>query len=334
MHSTRFAIALYVVGVVGCGRSCEPAATDTRTNAQSTEGAARPPLPRYFPLGRGDRWRTRGGSDGTVHRVFGVTGVDASGVAVVFGAAGLTPERYTASATEVARVDEQGHTLVPLLRAPLEEGTTWSYALTERSVSVPCEVRVVRVDAAPRLVRGVELAGCVTLRRVCRYPVGTPFPLATTHTREETYCPNVGLVEESQRFAPPPAPGLIPAQTVDQLISWNVAGGPLPAPSAHVDCDGALLMPSDVQAACGAGLAPVGERSGVREGNSCVFRFAAAGRGVVVRISNIPAEFPQVDGGGETPVEPQLRLRTPTTEVVVEGCDDSRLSSLLRSLFP
>lgn len=277
----------------GCARSCGDDETGNASHvATSASEHTVSPLSRYFPLGRGDRWRTRGGSDGTVPRVYGVTGVDARGVAVVFGGAGTTPERYTASATEIARVDEQGRTLVPLLRAPLDEGAAWSYTLAERGVSIPCEARVVRVDAAPRSLRGVPLAGCATVRRVCRYPVGTPFPLATTHTQDATYCPDVGLVEETQRFSPPPAPGLLPSQTIERLVTWNVAGGPLPAPRPQLDCDDALLMPSDVQSACGAGLVPVGERTGELEGGACVFRFAGSGRSVEIRVRRSTGQTP------------------------------------------
>jgi hypothetical protein len=292
------------------------------------------PLPRYFPLGRGDRWRTLGGSDGNLPRVFGVTGKDARGVAVVFGGAGSTPERYTASETEIARADEQGRALVPLLRAPLEEGATWAYTLAERGVSIPCEARVVRVDAAPRTLRDVVLEGCATVRRVCRYPAGTPFPLATTHTQDETYCPDVGLVEASQRFSPPPSPGLLPTQTTERLVAWNVAGGPLPGPPPLLGCDDVLLLPSDVQAACGAGLAPAGERAGVVEDGACVLRFAGGGGSVDVRIRPVSAANAAISVEAPTPTGPRLVVRTPRAEVTVDGCDDPRLPPLLRSLFP
>jgi len=326
------------VALGGCARGCSKTPrADAGPATQPREIAA---LPLYFPLTRGDRWRTRGGSDSTVSRVFGVTGVDARGVAVVFGGANGAPERYTASATEIARVDEQGVTLVPLLRAPLEEGARWEYALAERGVSVPCEARVVRVDTAPRTVGGAQLGGCVTVHRVCRYPAGTPFPLATTHSRDETYCPRVGLVGEAQRFTPPPAPGLLPAQLSDRLVSWNVSGGPLPqraaGPGGPRGCDDVLLLPSDVQAACGAVLMPVGERTGVVDGAACVFQFAGGGREVDVRVERRSAAgaAPAAPTAGDDAPGPHLVVETPSATVRTTGCEDSRLAPLFRSLFP
>ncbi len=329
-------VALFMSAAVlgGCARGCSDTPdADARPMVRPRETVA---LPRYFPLTRGDRWRTRGGSDGTVSRVFGVTGVDARGVAVVFGAANGAPERYTANATEVARVDEQGVTLVPLLRAPLDEGAHWEYALAERGVSVPCEARVVRVDSAPRVVGGAELTGCVTVHRVCRYPAGTPFPLATAHSRDETYCPHVGLVEEAQRFTPPPAPGLLPAQLSDRLVSWNVSGGPVPPRATPRGCDHVLLLPSDVQAACGAALMPVGERTGVVDGAACVFRFAGGGREVDVRVERSSAAglAPATPAAVDNAPGPHFVVQTPSATVRTTGCEDSRLGPLFRSLFP
>jgi len=332
--ASAVALLASAVALSGCARGCSntPRA-DAGPAAQRGETAA---LPRYFPLTRGDRWRTRGGSDGSVSRVFGVTGVDARGVAVVFGAANGAPERYTASATEIARVDEQGMTLVPLLRAPLDEGAHWEYALAERGVSVPCEARVVRVDTTPRAVGGAALTGCVTVHRVCRYPAGTPFPLATAHSRDETYCPLVGLVQEVQRFTPPPAPGLLPAQLSDRLVSWNVSGGPLPPRAAPRGCDNVLLLPSDVQAACGAALMPVGERTGVVDGAACLFRFAGGGHEVDVRVerSSAGGPAPATPAAVDDARGPHLVVQAPSATVRTTGCEDSRLGPLFRSLFP
>ena len=321
-------LALLAATASACG---EHAATGA-PRSSTTAGAL--PLARYFPLGRGDRWRTRGGSDGTIPRVFGVTGVDATGVAVVFGGAGSTPERFRVTATEIARVDEHGRALVPLLRAPIEEGAAWTYALAERGVSIPCEARVLRIDRAPRTLRGVSLARCATVERACHYPVGAPFPIATTHTQDETYCPDVGVVEQQQRFSPPPARGLIPIQTTERLVAWNVAGGPVPAPGAHLDCDEVLLLPSDVQAACGAGLMAGDEPTGVLEDGACVLRYAGGGRSVEVRIAALPTAAAPTSAVSATPAAVRLRVQTPRAVVTVDGCDDSRLPPLLRSLFP
>ncbi len=265
-------------------------------------------------------------------RAFGVTGVDARGVAIVFGGAGDTPERYTADARAVTRVDEQGRPLVPLLRVPLEEGASWSYTLAERGVSVPCNAEVVRRDTAPREVAGARLAACVTVRRVCRYPAGAPFPLATTHDREETYCPDVGLVGETQRFSPPPAPGLLPAVLRERLVAWRVRGAPPSQAEGRLTCDDVLLLPSDVQAACGAALQPAGERTGADEEGACVFRYGGGGRTVDVRVRD--ARETHDEPAPRDGTVPGIALRTPHAAVDVAGCDDPRLTALLRSLLP
>ncbi len=326
---TAALLALLAPTTTACS---EHAATGATRASTTTAGAL--PLARYFPLARGDRWRTRGGSDGTIPRVFGVTGVDATGVAVVFGGAGPTPERFRVTATEIARVDDHGRALVPLLRAPIEEGAAWSYTLAERGVSIPCEARVLRIDRAPRTLRGVSLAGCATVERACHYPIGAPFPIATTHTQDETYCPDVGVVEQQQRFSPPPARGLIPIQTTERLVAWNVAGGPVPAPGAHLDCDAVLLLPSDVQAACGAGLMAGDEPTGVLEGGECVLRYAGGGRTVEVRVAPPPTAAAPTSAVPAAPGAARLRVETPRAVVTIDGCDDSRLVPLLRSLFP
>ncbi len=314
--------------------ACESSSTAPRPSAQTAavrrSGVA---VPRYFPLAVGDRWRTRGGSDGSVPRTFGVTGVDARGVAVIFGAAGETPERYVADAQSVTRVDEQGGPLFPVLRAPLEEGANWSYTLSERGVSIPCTATVSRVDPAPRIVVGASFAACITVHRTCSYPAGAPFPLATRHERDETYCPDVGVVEESQRFVPPPSPGLLPATLRERLVTWSVRGAPQPVRTEALTCDDVLLLPSDVQAACGTTLAPRGERTGTDDDGACVFRFADDAHEVVVRLRDARdgrhagVEVATRDGQ-------RLSVLTARASVAVEGCDDPRLAALLRSLVP
>jgi hypothetical protein len=338
-----FARTLRRVGPLACASLTFPLLLATACHDPPAErGSADTPaparrsgvdVPRYFPLSPGDRWRTRGGSDGTVPRAFGVTGVDARGVAVIFGGAGETPERYRADAQSVTRVDEQGRPLFPVLRAPLEEGATWSYALTERGVSIPCSATLTRVDPVARTVAGASFTACVTVHRACRYPAGAPFPLATTHERDETYCPDIGLVEETQRFTPPPAPGLLPATLRERLVAWRVRGAPPPVRSAALDCDDVVLLPSDVQAACGTALVPRGERTGAAEDGACVFRYAGGGRDVEVRVRDARdgrhASVGAATGGGA-----HLRFETARASVYVSGCDDPRLVALLRTLVP
>lgn len=258
------ALLLYLTAMsVACSDDTSEADTVT-TPPPSAQHA----LPAYYPLAAGDRWRLHTRETEAV-RMLGVTGVEDTGVAVVFGTGHAMAERYRATAEEVALVDPDGQTLVPLLRAPLTEGARFDYALSERDVQVPCDVEVARVDVEAD-VAGTQITDCIEVVRTCRYPAGSPFPQATTHRVEERYCPGVGRVREVGTFDPAPRFGALPGLRTVEVRSFRVAGGPLVNASG---CAGFLLLPTDVQTACGAQLQPTDPVVGRDEDGVCTYRY-------------------------------------------------------------
>jgi len=230
--------------------ACEDDAERSAPEAPPDPPPTAAPLAPLFPLHPGDRWR-RVADDGMV-RLEGVTGVDASGIAAVHGTGHTQAERFVQAGDEVRLVSPDGAALSPVLRSPLRTGERFEYQHTERDVAVPCEVEVVATDGRAT-VAGSDLTGCVSLHRRCRYPAGAPFPTETTHVREETYCPSVGLVLERSVFRPPPTRSAIPADRTERLVGFRVDGGPPPAESG---CERYILLPNDVAAACGSDVAP------------------------------------------------------------------------------
>ena len=124
-------------------------------------------------------------------------------------------------------------------------------------------------------VPGATLEGCVRVERRCVHPPGIVFEVETTRLVEETYCAGVGRVRTRQTIEPPLA-GAEGVQTVE-LIGYRVAGAPVQAPPSTFGCDGVLLLPSDVQAACGPEWAFAGEET---LADGCVHRFAVHDRAV------------------------------------------------------
>lgn len=221
------------------------------------------------PLAIGDRWRERV-ADG-IHRTRGVTAHTLEGLAVVFGQGDRRPSFYSADARRAALVDPSGRVLEPLLRAPLSVGASWSYSLGEGASAAPCEAEVMRTSVTHD-VGGAALEDCVRVVRRCAHPPGVVFERETSRVSDETWCPRVGRVRTEQTLDPPlsDAPSV---QTVE-LLGYRVAGAPLAPPPARFDCDQLLLLPSDVQAACGPEWSFVEERS-LEAG--CVHRFAQGG---------------------------------------------------------
>lgn len=230
------------------------------------------------PLSIGDRWRERAGE---LHRTRGVTAHTLEGLAVVFGQGDRRPSFYAADAREASLVDPSGRALEPLLRAPLREGARWSYALGEGATAASCEVSV--AGLASRRVGGTTLEGCVRLERRCVHPAGLVFERETTRVSEETWCPRVGRVYTRQTLDPP-LPDAPPVSEVE-LLAYRVAGAPIAPPPEQFDCDQVLLLPSDVQAACGAEWTFVEERA-LEDG--CVHRFARDDATLEVRVSRRP----------------------------------------------
>ncbi len=224
-----------------------------------------------FPASPGDRWRSEAGERGTAHNS-GVTGVEPSGAAVVHGTGHALAERYRVTPDGVTLVDPAGEALVPLLEAPVRPGAEWRYSLRDGAVEVPCHATVRTAGVAER-VAGATLEGCAEIRRVCRYPEGDPFPVDTTHTTDELYCPGVGRVREVGTFDPPPSSSILPARRTERVVGWRVAGAPSMPSQVSFGCDSFILLPSDVQAACGTAIQPVEPVAGEPGDERCSYRF-------------------------------------------------------------
>lgn len=334
VHATgplRGAIVLTftLVALAACGdddgesQGIEGAADDR------TGGAEVPALPSLFPLAPGDRWRTEAGEQATPHNT-GVTGREPSGTSVVHGTSHTLAERYRVTDEEIALVSDDGDVLVPVLRAPLRVGTSWRYALEDREVEVPCEATVRTVGVAER-VAGAALEGCVEVLRRCEYPEGQPFPAETVHETEELYCPGVGRVRERTRFDPPPSDAIMPASRTEQVVGWRVAGAP-PMPSAgSFGCASFILLPSDVQAACGAAVQPDGPASGDPGEDRCTYRYRTPEGAIEVaaeRRAEAPGEAAVDEAIGateETPAQTHDGVRVVTADRVRFGFGDGPL---------
>jgi len=243
---------------------------DRETQDEAPARAVGPPS-RFFPLSPGDRWRYRVEPTGTVHAE-GVTGMDDRGHAGVHGSGHALAERYAADDDGGSLVTPEGETVTPLLRAPLRAGSSWEYEIEERGMSIDCEARVdeASIDAS---AAGRAMEGCIRVERSCRYPAGSPFPEATTHTTEETYCPGVGRVKERAVFHPAPPTGTLPPERTEVLVGYRVRGAPVLEPEPELDCDELILLPSDVQAACGANVQPVEPIAGRSEEGTCTYAY-------------------------------------------------------------
>ncbi|RLB52143.1 MAG: hypothetical protein DRJ42_15570 [Deltaproteobacteria bacterium] len=221
-------------------------------------GSSTIPLPRLFPLAPGDRWRLAA-SPGDAVRLEGVTAIDGTGIIAIHGTAHQAAERYRVSEDEITLVTPMGEAVSPILRAPLRAGAEWAYEHRERDVAVPCEVTVVDVSLR-ETVAGVEVRGCVSLRRRCRYPAGAPFTNSTTHSSDEVYCPGVGLTRVRNVFRPAPAKSALSADREERVVGFRVAGSPAGGPSEG--CARFILLPSDLVTACGVDVRPAAPTAG------------------------------------------------------------------------
>jgi hypothetical protein len=333
--AARLLLARSVCLVCALAIGCEDAPRAARPSTEGSAGGARelPLAPAdFFPLAPGDRVRIAVRPTGARHNE-GVTGVDERGIAMVHGTAHTTGERYRATETDVSLVTPDGTPLVPILRAPLTRGARFDYTLTESDVAVPCEVEIRRTSATAT-VAGAALASCIELVRRCEYAAGHPFPSATTHTTEETFCPGVGRVRERGRFDPPPQLTAIPAEREERVVYYRIAGAPAAtAPSSG--CDAFILLPSDVIAACGAGIAPIEPLAGTDlPGGGCEHAFDRAGARLAIRFG---APFPVAEAGGEDEavtrvVEDAPRIEVRAAPAACSGEGLARLEPLLRSL--
>lgn len=240
----------------------------------------------YFPIARGDRWRYRS-EPGDEHENVGITGEEAGGVAVLFGTGHALAERYRADRTGASLVAPGGGELVPLLRAPLVPGTTWTYELDEHGTSIPCEGAIVE-EGVTRNVGAAAVNDCVVSRRVCRYPSGAPFTQATVHTVVESYCRGVGLVDRTQTFEPPP-PAPLGATRTDRLVGFRLATATLPR-GDDFSCGDFIVLPSDVRAACGSTVQSLEPFAGAERPRGCRYEFENAGGNISIEARTEPFE--------------------------------------------
>ncbi len=242
------AAVLLLLAACTCEAAPEPAAEDRGASPRD-----------FFPARPGDRWRMDSGES------LAVTALTEDGVAVFFGSDRTSAERYRVTDDAVLLVTPEGEAIAPWLERPMEVGHRWRYSLGDAQ----CEAQYATVETTAE-VAGLSFEHCIEVRRRCQYPAGKPFPVATAELREETWCPYVGRVEETLRLDPRPSIEGAPAERRWRVAYYRVAGAPAPPRPERFDCDGFLLMETDVQAACGPRLRQT-ERS---DEGGCTLRFA------------------------------------------------------------
>lgn len=299
--------------------ACEPACGEPPVEpaAPHAPRVVRIPITRFFPVQPGNRWRYRTG-DALV--ASGVTGVDAQGLAAIVDDARspITRVRVTDARAEITAPDGRG--LTPLLVAPLHAGATWTFTPDE---GTPCSARVLRTQVAVTAA-GASLEACVEVETRCALGTG-----GTEHVRTDTYCPDVGRARMVSRFTPRTEAS--PKDTESVLVTWRVAGGPLP-PRAPSLCEEVILLPSDLAAAC-PGFEPDAPFA-VRAGDACTFGMHASEG--TVRIAVTPEGAADLDAGVEHEVRLTETVQSTRAIVQASGCPEAsaaRVLPLLRSLI-
>ena len=317
--TTRWVLA--AIALLGCDHGCQEETPDEVTRA--------PAVSDFFPHQAGDRWRMISDPGGVTRNV-GVTGVEGS-VAVFHGTAHTYAERMTLQSNAIHLVNPEGATLSVLLNGPLQTDTTWSYALKERDVEVPCQGRITTVDRSFEL-GDEKVEGCVGATRECGYPPGTPFPRATKHQIEDVWCPGIGLTQRTQRFDPAPPIKALPSQRTERLVGFAVAGTPW-RPIGGFDCSRFIVLPSDLRAACGASVQILEPFAGETIDGTCGYRYENREAEIVVEASH------QALGPAPAGFQPAASFKTGETSVRVlyepDACPPeqlARLEPLLRSL--
>lgn len=247
---------------------------------EEEEPSARPEL--FFPMHLGDRW---GYADGGG---VAVTALTESGVAVFFGSDRTSAERFKANeAGEVLLVDPTDRAIATWLAVPMELGHSWRYTVGDTS----CEATYATIDQDASLP-GMEIHGCVEVRRRCQLPEGKPFPAATMELHEETYCPYVGRVGEIVRFDPRPEIEGFPEQKVFEVAYYRVEGAvAVPEPETF-GCEHFLLMETDLQAACG----PMMRRGElVASDDACMMPFSSGNGSVSIFAKRLDGEATDTD---------------------------------------
>ncbi len=86
----------------------------------------------------------------------------------------------------------------------------------------------------------------------------------------------VGLVRDALRFAPELPAGSPIGPRVTTVRGFRTRGGPAPR-GGPLDCDDAIVLPTDVLAACGGGPYRAVELAADRSGEDCVHAFVGPG---------------------------------------------------------
>lgn len=274
-------VLLVLLLLTGCG-TCggEPVEDDDLGES------ARPEL--FFPMHLGDRWGYAEGGG------VAVTAVTDSGVAVFFGSDRTSAERYkTNDAGEVLLVDPTDRAIATWLAVPMELGHAWQYTVGDTS----CEARYATVDQDASLP-GMEIHGCVEVRRRCQLPEGKPFPDATMELHEEVYCPYVGRVHETIRFEPRPQIEDFPETKEFQVAFYRIEGAvAVPEPETF-GCPHFLLMDTDIQAACGPMIRRETQHS---DANECSTTFVSGNGNLTVFVKRLTGEATVADVDAHLP---------------------------------
>lgn len=272
-------VAVLACVLASCANDDAPPGRSSTSSPVSPRSPERP-LASFFPLSLGDRWRTVDAPGGTIAE-HGVTAIDARGQAVVHGTDRAVIELFRPSPTAIERVSPTGTSLGVVLAAPAASGTTFAYEGGEGENRPRCEGRIVRDDAAFDL-DGLPLAGCLVVERTCTHAATPPLPPGTRELHEETYCPGVGLVRDALRFAPELPAGSPIGPRVTTVSGFRTRGGPAPR-GGPLDCDDAIVLPTDVLAACGGGPYRAVELAADRSGEDCVHAFVGPGSASPIR---------------------------------------------------
>jgi hypothetical protein len=277
----------------------------------------------YFPLARGDRWRYLAEPGAEVENV-GITAREGA-VAVLFGTGHALAERYRADSASASLVTPGGAIVVPLLKAPLERGTHWTYDLDEHGSAIPCEGEITEAGAT-RSIGAATISDCVATERACRYPAGAPFAQATVHRVIETYCRGVGRIERVQTFEPAPPAPLAPSRT-ERLEGFRLSSATLPR-GDRFDCGDFIVLPSDVRAACGASVQAVVPFAGAGRGGGCRYAFENAGAEIAIE-----ARLEPFDPGAALALHVgDVYVDVRATEAACPVASLRRLEPVLRSL--
>ncbi|MEM7606040.1 MAG: hypothetical protein AAF411_11865 [Myxococcota bacterium] len=284
MKARYAALVLFAACTCGGEPDVEPASDAVR-------------LASYFPTAPGDRWLFESSIGRAVTAVTGQQG----DMAVIFGDGRTAPLRVVVRDDAVVEVDGEGREVARLLDAPLELNHAWTYG----DEGQRCEAAYTAVDAS-FAVGGVQFQECcVDVRRSCRAASG-PLANAVVHT-EERFCPQVGRVRSDLRIEG--GPEGLPSGREDTLRYYRIAGAPTP-PVRPEGCEPVLLLPADVDAACGAGFRrPVSEggdkdesgedaASAARAG--CVARFERGDAWIEVGSQRQNASDQAIEAAGRT----------------------------------